>query len=76
MSVKDKILGKIKKEEVKPTSEGYFIAKKYLQIGVLVLLLLLGIFITTLFMSDFGENMRYFNFRYFHFPLIWILIIF
>lgn len=76
MSIKDKILGKIKKEEVKPTKEGYFIAKKYLQIGALVLLVLLGIFMTTLFMSDFWENMRYFNFRYFHFPLIWILVIF
>jgi hypothetical protein len=32
MSIKDKILGKIKKEEVKPTSVGYFITKKYLQI--------------------------------------------
>ncbi|MCK9272356.1 hypothetical protein M0P65_02305 [Candidatus Gracilibacteria bacterium] len=76
MSIKDKILGKIKKEEVKPTSVGYFITKKYLQIGALIFLLFVGILLTMLFMSDFGENMRFFNLRYFHFPLLWILIIF
>jgi len=76
MSIKDKILGKIKKEEVKPTSVGYFITKKYLQIWALIFLLFVGILLTMLFMSDFGENMRFFNLRYFHFPLLWILIIF
>lgn len=75
MAIKNKILDKIKKEEVKPTSEGYFIARKYVKIGLLILLVFFWIFITTLFISDFWENMRYFNFRYFHFPLLWIIII-
>lgn len=75
MWMKEKILDQIEKEEVKPTSAGYFITKKYLQIGLLVLLVIFGIFLTTLFFTDFGENMRYFNMRYLHFPLLWVLLI-
>jgi|GEM_PF-6295286 len=73
--MKEKILDQIEKTGMKPTSSGYFTARKYIQVGLLVLLVAFGIFLTTLFFTDFGENMRYFNMRYFHFPILWIFLI-
>lgn len=75
MWMKEKILDQIEKTGMKPTSANYFTMRKYAQIGLLALLVLIGIFMTMLFFTDFGENMRYFNMWYFHFPLIWIFLI-
>ncbi len=52
MSLKKNILEKIKKEHIEPISHSIVLRQKYLMIALFLLLIGLGIFIVSFFLTD------------------------
>lgn len=75
MTLENNILKTLKKEHITPLPRRYFILKRLFQVVFFLLLVATGVFLSTVFFSDFGENIRYFQLRYILFPIGWILLI-
>lgn len=75
MSLKKNILEKIKKEHIEPISHSIVLRQKYLMIALFLLLIGLGIFIVSFFISDASGIPEFIEMDTIYILLIWIVVI-
>lgn len=75
MSVKKNILDKIEKEDIKPISKSIFLFKKNITIIIFIILVIIGVLLTSFFLQDFWENYHMIWYGLFYVPLLWVLVI-
>ena len=75
MSIKNNILDKIKKDHIEPISKSAVLRRKYLIIFLLLLLIGLGIFIVSFFISDIGGLGELIEMNTIYIIFLWIISI-
>ena len=75
MSIKNTILTKIKKEHIEPISSSAVLRRKYLMIALFLLLIGLGIFIVSFFLSDISWLGELLEMDTIYMILAWIIVI-
>lgn len=75
MSLKKNILEKIKKDHIEPLSISAVLRKKYLMIALFILLIGLGVFIVSFFLSDISWLGELLEMDTIYMILVWIIVI-